>query len=149
LLDLARNPIMLAIAFGLLWRFGGLGLNPIVDRTIELLAQAGSPTALIALGINLVRFEVRGEKLAIAVMCVLKLLLMPAFAWLLAYLLKLPPMATAVVVLFAAMPTGANAYIFAAQYQRLVNQVSGAVALATILAAATLPVVILLLASSR
>lgn len=149
LIDLARNPIMLAIGFGLLWRFGGLGLNPIVDRTIELLAQAGSPTALIALGINLVRFEVRGEKLAITVMCVLKLLLMPAFAWLLAYLLKLPPMAAAVVVLFAAMPTGANAYIFAAQYQRLVNQVSGAVALATILAAATLPVVVLLLAGAR
>ncbi|MET3906242.1 putative permease [Bradyrhizobium sp. S3.3.6] len=31
----------------------------------------------------------------------------------------------AVVVLFAAMPTGVNAYIFAAQHQRLVNTVSG------------------------
>ena len=40
-------------------------------------------------------------------------------------------------MLFAAMPTGANAYIFAVQYQRLVNPVSGAVAL---LAAVTLPV---------
>ncbi len=149
LVDLARNPIMLAIGLGLLWRLSGLGLHPVIDRTIELLAQAGSPTALIALGINLVRFEVRGEKLAISVMGVLKLLVMPAFAWLLAYLLKLPPMAASVVVLFAAMPTGANAYIFAAQYQRLVNQVSGAVALATILAAATLPVVVLLLAGAR
>ena len=149
LLDLARNPIMLAIGFGLLWRFTGLGLTPIVDKTVELLAQAGSPTALIALGINLVRFEIKGEKLSIAVMCALKLLLMPALAWLLAYLLKLPPMATGVVVLFAAMPTGANAYIFAAQYQRLVNPVSGAVALATILAAATLPVVVLLIAGPR
>jgi len=82
-------------------------------------------------------------------MCALKLLLMPALAWLLAHLLKLPPMATGVVVLFAAMPTGANAYIFAAQYQRLVNPVSGAVALATILAAATLPVVVLLIAGPR
>jgi len=144
--DLARNPIMLAIGFGLLWRFTGFGLHPVVDRTVELLAQAGSPTALIALGINLVRFEIKGEKPSIAVMCVLKLLLMPALAWLLAYLLKLPPTAAGVVVLFAAMPTGANAYIFAAQYQRLVNPVSGAVALATILAAATLPAVVLLMA---
>ena len=144
--DLARNPIMLAIGFGLLWRFTGFGLHPVVDRTVELLAQAGSPTALIALGINLVRFEIKGEKPSIAVMCVLKLLLMPALAWLLAYLLKLPPTAAGVIVLFAAMPTGANAYIFAAQYQRLVNPVSGAVALATILAAATLPAVVLLMA---
>jgi malonate transporter len=64
ILDLARNPIMIAIALGLLWRFTGLGLHPVVDRTIELLAQAGSPTALIALGINLFRFEIKGAKLA-------------------------------------------------------------------------------------
>ncbi|WP_271508931.1 hypothetical protein [Bradyrhizobium sp. CCBAU 11357] len=50
--------------------------------------------------------------------------------------------AAGVIVLFAAMPTGANAYIFAVLYQRLVNPVSGAVALGTLLAAVTLPVVV-------
>ncbi|RZN11559.1 AEC family transporter [Bradyrhizobium genosp. SA-3] len=143
LADLARNPLMLAIGFGVIWRFTGLGLNPVVDKTIELLAQAGSPTALIALGINLFRFEVKGEKLSILVMCALKLMTMPAAAYLLAKLLDLPPIAAGVVVLFAAMPTGANAYIFAVQYQRLVNPVSGAVALGTLLAAVTLPVVVM------
>src|SRR4029453_18229848 len=120
ILDLARNPIMLALGFGLLWRLTGLGLHPVVDRTVELLAQAGSPTALIALGINLFRFEVRGAKLGIVILCALKLLAMPAIAWMLAHLLRLPPIVAGVVVLFAAMPTGANAYIFAVQYQRLV-----------------------------
>jgi hypothetical protein len=44
---------------------------------------------------------------------------------------------------FAAMPTDANAYIFAVQYQRLVSPESGAVALRTLLAAAAkLPVVV-------
>ncbi|MET4218651.1 malonate transporter [Bradyrhizobium sp. LB14.3] len=142
LLDLSRNPIMLAIGLGLLWRLTGLGLHPVVDRTVELLAQAGSPAALIALGINLFRFEVKGEKLGILVMSALKLLAMPAAAFVLAKLLDLPPLAAGVVVLFAAMPTGANAYIFAVQYQRLVNPVSGAVALGTLLAAVTLPVVV-------
>jgi predicted permease len=47
------------------------------------------------------------------------------------------------------MPTGANAYIFAVQYQRLVNPVSGAVALGTLLAAATLPVVVVIVAGGR
>ncbi|MGY4467262.1 malonate transporter [Bradyrhizobium sp. LB9.1b] len=142
LLDLSRNPIMFAIGLGLLWRLTGLGLHPVVDRTVELLAQAGSPAALIALGINLFRFEVKGEKLGILVMSALKLLAMPAAAFVLAKLLDLPPLAAGVVVLFAAMPTGANAYIFAVQYQRLVNPVSGAVALGTLLAAVTLPVVV-------
>ncbi|MGY4463353.1 AEC family transporter [Bradyrhizobium sp. LB13.1] len=142
LLDLSRTPIMLAIGLGLLWRLTGLGLHPVVDRTVELLAQAGSPAALIALGINLFRFEVKGEKLGILAMSALKLLAMPAAAFVFAKLLDLPPLAAGVVVLFAAMPTGANAYIFAVQYQRLVNPVSGAVALGTLLAAVTLPVVV-------
>jgi predicted permease len=149
LADLARNPLMLAIGFGVVWRFTSLGLNPVVDRTIELLAQAGSPAALIALGINLFRFEVKGEKLGILVMCALKLMAMPAAAFVLAKLLGLPPNALGVIVLFAAMPTGANAYIFAAQYQRLVNPVSGAVALGTLLAALTLPVVVMIVTGAR
>lgn len=149
LADLARNPLMLAIGFGVVWRFTGLGLNPVVDKTIELLAQAGSPAALIALGITLFRFEVKGEMLSVVAMSASKLLAMPAVAFVLAKLLSLPPMVTGVVVLFAAMPTGANAYIFAVQYQRLVNPVSGAVALGTLLAAVTLPVVVMVVAGVR
>lgn len=146
LADLARNPLMLGIGFGVVWRLTGLGLNPVVDKTVELLAQAGSPAALIALGITLFRFEVKGEMLSVVVISALKLLAMPAVAFVLAKLLNLPPIVTGVVVLFAAMPTGANAYIFAVQYQRLVNPVSGAVALGTLLAAVTLPVVVMLVA---
>lgn len=149
LADLARNPLMLGIGFGVIWRFTGLGLNPVVDKTIELLAQAGSPAALIALGITLFRFEVKGEMLSVVVMSALKLLAMPAVAFVLAKLLNLPPLPTGVVVLFAAMPTGANAYIFAVQYQRLVNPVSGAVALATLLAAVTLPVAVMVVAWAK
>lgn len=143
LTDLARNPLMLGIGFGVIWRFTGLGLTPVVDKTIELLAQAGSPAALIALGISLFRFEVKGEMGSVAAMSALKLLAMPAVAFAMAKLLNLPPVVTGVVVLFAAMPTGANAYIFAVQYQRMVNPVSGAVALCTLLAAVTLPVVVM------
>lgn len=149
LADLARNPLMLAIGFGVVWRFTGLGLNPVVDKTIGLLAQAGSPAALIALGITLFRFEVKGEMLSVVAMSALKLLAMPAVALVLAKLLNLPPIVTGVVVLFAAMPTGANAYIFAVQYQRLVNPVSGAVALGTLLAAVTLPVVVMVVAGLK
>jgi malonate transporter and related proteins len=141
--EIARNPIMLALGFGFLWRLTGLGLHPVADKTLELLAQAGSPTALIALGINLFGFRIKGQALGMAIMCALKLVAMPAVAAVLAfYVLALPPISAAVVVLFAAMPTGANAYIFSAQYGRLNEAVSGAVALGTTLAAVTLPVVV-------
>jgi malonate transporter and related proteins len=110
---------------------------------------AGSADVLIARGINLLRFEVKGEKLSILLMCALKLAVMSAAAFVLARLLDLPPIAAGVVELFAAMPTRANAYIFAVQYQRLVNPVSGAVALGTLLAAVTLPVVVWVAAGGK
>jgi predicted permease len=80
--------------------------------------------------------------LTVVVACALKLLAMPTAAFVLA-------LAAGVVVLFAGMPTGANAYIFAVQYQRQVNPVSGAVALGTLLAAVTLPVVVMVVAGLK
>ena len=91
----------------------------------------------------------RSKTRSISVRGALKLMAMPAAAFVLAKLLGLPPNALGVIVLFAAMPTGANAYIFAAQYQRLVNPVSGAVALGTLLAALTLPVVVMIVTGAR
>ena len=55
--------------------------------------------------------------------------------------MALPPVAAAVVVLFAAMPTGANAYLFAMRHGRAVNSASGAVALGTMLAIVTTSVI--------
>ncbi|WP_236840824.1 hypothetical protein [Bradyrhizobium sp. CCGE-LA001] len=51
---------------------------------IASLARAGSTTALIARDINLFRFEVKGEKLSLLMMCALKLAAMPAAAFVLA-----------------------------------------------------------------
>ena len=130
--DLARNPLMIAIVAGSLWRLAGLGLHPVVDKVLFLLAQAGVPCALVALGASLVNFQIKGQAPTLATMCLLKLAVMPAIAWVLAFwVFQLPPVAAGVVVLFASMPAGANAYIFATRYERVVNSTSGAVALGT------------------
>jgi malonate transporter len=41
--EIARNPIMLALGFGFLWRLTGLGLHPVADRTLELLRRRVRP----------------------------------------------------------------------------------------------------------
>ena len=136
--DLGRNPVILAIVAGTLWRLSNAGLHPLADKALALLGQAGVPCALVALGAGLTQFQIKGQAGTLTVMLALKLVAQPAIAWVLAFwVLELPPVAGAVVVLFSAMPTGANAYLFATRYQRVVNSTSGAVALGTILAAAT------------
>lgn len=143
LADLARNPLILAIVGGSLMRLTGFGLNPAIDRVLELLALSGVPCALVALGASLTNFRIKGQAATLASLLLLKLLVMPLIAWVLAFkVFQLPPVAAGVVVLFAAMPAGANAYIFAMRYQRVVNSASGAVALGTVLAALSAAVLV-------
>jgi malonate transporter and related proteins len=143
--DLARNPLIVAIACGVVWRVSGFGLVPVLDRTLGLVAQAGIPTALVALGTSLAGFAIAGQVPTLVTILVLKLLAMPLLALGLGVWLGLPPAPLGVVVLFAAMPTGANAYLFAARVDRAIHSASGAVALGTTLSLVTLSVLIVML----
>ena len=68
----------------------------------------------------------------------LKLVAMPLVAWLMAtHVFSLPPLAAGVITIFAAMPTGANAYLFAARNGLAQHSASGSVALGTLIAAMT------------
>lgn len=135
--ELATNPIIVAIVLGSLWRLTGVGLAAPIDRSFALLGQAGVPAALVALGLSLAAFSIAGQGATLATIVVLKGLAMPLVAWWLATaVFALPRMAAGIVVLFAAMPTGANAFLFASRYNRAVNSTSGAIAIGTMLAAA-------------
>lgn len=145
-LDLARNPVILGVVAGSLWRFTGLGLAPVVDKTIGLIGQAGIPGALFALGMSLVRFQIRGQVATLQLILVLKLLVMPAICAVIAFgVFHLPPIEGGAMVLLAACPTGANAYLFAARYDRAVGSVSASVAVGTALSAITITVLLVLL----
>ena len=86
---------------------------PCRTRCSTLLAQSGVPCALVALGASLTNFQIKGQAPTLTSMLLLKLVAMPLIAAVLAFkVFQLPPVAAGVVVLFAAMPTGANAYIF-------------------------------------
>jgi malonate transporter and related proteins len=145
-LDLLRNPLIIAIIAGGLWRLTGLGLPPLIDRVLMLLSQAGVPCALVALGMTLTGFRIGGQLPTLTTVLILKLLATPLIAFALArHVFNLPPVALGVVVLFAAMPSGANAYLFATRYQRAVNSASGAVALGSALSAITVSLIIFVL----
>lgn len=144
--ELARNPIVIGIACGVAWRMTGIGLPVVADKVLQLLSQAGVPAALTALGLTLVSFEVKGQGPTLALITALKLCVMPAFAWLIGTrIFGLSGVTLGVITIMAAMPTGANAFIFATRRGRAVNSASGAVALGTVLTFATAAVVIALL----
>ena len=143
--DLAKNPIVAGVVLGGLWRITGFGLPSFADRTLELLGLASIPGALFSLGMGLTKFRLKEGLPAAAFIGVVKLLILPLTTFGLARAFALPPLATAVVVLLAACPTGANAYIFAERYKSEDGAVSGAVALTTVVSVVTISLVLLFL----
>jgi malonate transporter and related proteins len=135
-ISLAKNAIILALIAAAIWRFFDLGIHPIADRMLDMLADASVPTALFALGLSLAAYSLRGNWTGAFVVIAIKMLLMPILVFCLArYVIALPPLWTQVAILFAAMPTGANAFLFASRYDEAVAPISAAIACGTGLAA--------------
>jgi len=144
--QLIRNPIVLALLLGTLWRITGLGLHPVPDRFLEMLGDAGVPMALVALGLSLAGYSLKGQWRGIITLMVLKLLCLPVVVWLIArYVVALDPFWTQIALMLAAMPTGANAYLFAQRYDSGTAPVSGAIAVGTALSLLSLSALFLLM----
>ncbi len=122
-----------------------LGLNPMAEKIVSMLAQAAVPAALFALGLSLARFGLMGSGLAAGVLMLLKLAVMPAIAAVFAFtVFDLTAVQAGIVVLFAALPTGANAYIFAERQGAAEAALSASVAAGTALSVVTLSIVLAL-----
>lgn len=143
--DLFTNPIVLALLAGTVWNLAGFGLHPMVEKIVSMLAQAAVPAALFALGLSLARFGLMSSGIAAVVLMLLKLAVMPAIAAVLAFeVFDLTTVQAGIVVLFAALPTGANAYIFAERRGAAEAAVSVSVAAGTALSIVTLSIVLAL-----
>lgn len=143
LYQLATNAIVLALAAAALWRVAGLGLHPIADRMLLMLSDASVPTALVALGVSLSGYSLKGSFGGMFALLALKMALMPVAVFALArYAVDLPPLWLKIAVLFAAMPTGANAFLFAQKNNEAVPAVSGSIALGTGLAAVSVGLIL-------
>lgn len=144
--SMARNPLILALAIGLMWNVFALPVPDVFQRIIDLLADSSVAAALFSLGLSLAAYSVKGNVRALAAILVLKLTVFPAIMWVLAtQVFRLPELQAHVTILFAALPVGVNAYIFATRYRANIGAVSSAIMLSVPISALTLPVVLLLI----
>jgi predicted permease len=115
--NLARNPLVIALALGIVFNFLGLSLNPAVATVIDQLAASAGPAALISIGMALTRYPIRGDIGVSATIGVLKLAVMPTAVFLAANVLDLPPDWRAALVLTSSVPTGINAWLIAQRFR--------------------------------
>ena len=145
LLPVLKNPLILACLGGVAINLAGLGLPGGSDRLLGLLAAASLPLGLLCVGAALRPQELRGEQAALAWNCALRLLAMPALAWLVARLLHLPALESALLVLFFALPTAPTAYVLTRQLGGDGQLMAGLITLQTLLSGASLFAVLALL----
>ncbi|RWM83962.1 MAG: AEC family transporter [Mesorhizobium sp.] len=140
------NPLIIGILAGWVWRITGLPLPALAVRLVDALANIAGPVALFAMGLGLCRFGISGNVRPALALSALKLMLMPAVALGLAWLLGLPPLSAKIAVVAAALPSGVNSYLIATQFntgQALAsNQMTIATACAVVTTAFWLTVVV-------
>ena len=144
--DLVRNPLIVSIFAGLAVSAAGLTPPTPVNNFLDLLGAAAGPCALFALGATLAGRSVAGGAAEIGYMTALKLFVHPAALLLTAAVIfDVDPLWTSAALLGASLPTAANVFIVARQYDVYVTRASGAVLVSTAVSMATVSTLLIVL----
>ena len=142
------HPLILASVSGVVWGASGAALPNVIEKTLAFTGQAGPPAGLFALGASLSLRKAEGGFWPVSTMVGFKLALHPILAWLVVtHLFEFDPITVSVAVLFAACPVGANAYVFAQQYESGIETSATAVLASTGLAMVTISALAIFLTS--
>jgi hypothetical protein len=136
---LATHPILVGIGLGLIARPFAAAIPQPAMALVDMIAATAGPCALISLGVALSRYGVRGGVALPAALTGLKLVVHPLIVFVLArHVFAMPAAWSTVAVLFAACPSGINAYLFAERYRSGADVASTAIALSTTISVATM-----------
>jgi hypothetical protein len=112
----------------------------VADQTLAMLSTAVVPVCLVLIGASLESYGLKGQVGGAARLGLLKLFVLPAVVLLAArYGFGLDGTPLAVLVMMAALPTGANALIFAQRYGTHEAEATAAIVLTTFAFALTAP----------
>lgn len=117
LLTIIKNPILIGIFSGGLFRLLGFEMPSIMLDITGKVAGIAGPMALIVLGMGLQKYGLKGNLGPALLTSTLKLFIHPALVFIGgAYIFQLPPLFTASLVIASAAPSGVNAYLFAQHF---------------------------------
>jgi predicted permease len=139
------HPIPLPIISGLLFAQSGWSLPAVVDKPLQLLGSAFGPLALVLVGVTLARTPLGGHLKPALWITASKNLLLPLLVGVSAWAWGITGLPLTVMVVAAALPMGANVFLFAQRYEVAQGLTTAAMGLSTVLALFTLSAVMLLM----
>lgn len=139
------HPIPLPILAGLLFAQTGLTLPAVVDKPLHLLGSAFGPLSLVLVGVIMARTALTAQLRTVLWVVVSKNLLLPLLVGGSAWAMGITGLTLTVLVVAAALPIGANVYLFSERYQVDRNITTASMAASTLLALFTLSLVMLVM----
>ena len=143
--SLATNPLLVACVLGMILNILPWKLPAIVIDVCKPLGQMAFPAGLLAVGAGLNLAALKGLHAPFFWSAALKLLAVPLLAFGVAFALGLDATSSAILVIFAALPTSPSAYILARELGGNAELMAGMITGQTLLALVTLPLVLSLL----
>jgi malate permease and related proteins len=137
-LGLFKIPTLYAVVFAILINAWRITIPEPINRAVELAANGTIPLMLILLGVQLSQVELSGNIRALQLSVVLRLLVAPLIAFLLAALFGLKDVVRQSAVTQASMPSMVSATVLAAEYQLDTKLVTAVIFISTILSPLTL-----------
>ena len=138
------HPVPLPIMAGLLFAQTGWQIPAVIDKPLELLANAFGPLALVLVGVTLANTPVGKHWRQALALAGVKNLLHPLLVFGVCRLLGVGGLPMTVMVVAAALPIGANVFLFSQRYQVAEGLITASVVVSTALALLTLTGVLLL-----
>jgi predicted permease len=136
--ELSRNPLVIATLAGLVFNLSGGTLAEPVEAFLGRLGNAAVALGLLTVGAALRWGTIGGRWAGSAWLVCVKLLALPALAWMLGRQFGLEGIVFDILVLFAALPSASSAYILAMRMGGDGPGVAWLISATTILAVATL-----------
>jgi len=128
------HPVPLPIIAGLLFAQTGLEIPPWLMQPMRWLASAFGPVALVLVGITLARSAIGAQFRGALLLTGMKNFLVPVLAGALGHAMGMSGLPLTVLVVTAALPAGANAFLFSQRYGVAEQLVTATLGLSTVMA---------------
>jgi malonate transporter and related proteins len=138
------NPLVISPLLGILFSIAALPLPKAANNYLDLMAATVGPAALFSLGLSLIDRKLTGNIGEVIWLSTLKAVFNPLLTFVLVtYVFVMDPFWLKAAIILSAMPTGANAYVVAQQYNVHVDTASSVVVVSTGMSVVTISLLLI------
>ena len=139
LVAVGKNPLVIGCLIGFGMNGLGLALPPVIDPLLDILGRAAFPIALLAVGAGLEFAPLRQNASISLQSTAIKLVALPAFAWLIAAAMGVSGLSFTAMILYASLSGSASSYVLAREMGGNSPLMAGIITATTVGAMLTMP----------